>query len=125
MTKRWIGLSLAALALAVSVSAGLACDQHTQAADANDTKDAKDAKDAKTLAANGSAKGCDMPCCAHSHAASNDKNAANEAGEKPCAAHDAKGCPKKAGTTGATAAKTGPAEDMAKAEPAADPGTNR
>jgi hypothetical protein len=108
--------------LAVSVSSGLACDQHTQAADANDTTDAKDAK---TLAVNGSAKGCDMPCCAHANAAANDTNAANETGEKPCAAHDAKGCPKKAGTTGATAAKTKPAEDTAKAEPAADPGTNR
>jgi len=124
VTKNWIGLSLAAFALAVSASAGFACDQHAGAADA---KDAKGATDDKALAANGTSKGCDMPCCAHANAAANDKNAANNAAEKPCSAHDAKGCPKKATATAtaSAAAKADPAKDTAKAEPPATPGTNR
>ena len=119
MTKRWIGLSLAAFALAASTSAGLACDQQAQAAET------QDAKGGNTVAAKGETKGCDMPCCAHANAAANDKNAAVAAGEKPCAAHEAKGCPKKAGATTATATKTEPAKETAKAEPAAEPGTHR
>jgi hypothetical protein len=122
--------SLAALALAVSASAGFACDHEAQAADA---KNAKDSKDVKAVAANGEAKGCDMPCCAHAAAAAaNDKIAANAAGDKPCSAHDTKGCPKKGATTVAVA-KVEPAKDSPKAEPAkdgtpppaADPGTHR
>ena len=116
MTKNWIGLSVAVMALAVSTSMCLACGEQAQAADA---------KDVKTVAANGDAKGCDMPCCAQANAAANVKNAANAAVEKPCAAHDAKGCPKKAGATAGTVAKAEPAQDTAKAEPAVDPGTNR
>jgi len=122
VTKNWMGLSFAAVALAVSVSTAFACDQQAQAADAKDTKDAKDGA---VVAANGSAKGCDMPCCAHAKAAANDKTATNDATEKPCSAHDAKGCPKKASTATAAAAKAEPAKDAAKAEPAASPGTNR
>ena len=114
--NRWFGWTLAAVALAVSGSAGFACDQHAQAAEA---------KDVKAVAANGNAKGCDMPCCAHAAAAANDKNAAPPAGEKPCSAHEAKGCPKKAGATAAAVAKAEPAQDAAKAEPAVDPGTHR
>ena len=116
MTKNWIGLSVAALALAVSASTCLACNEQAQAADA---------KDVKTVAANGDAKGCDMPCCAHASAAANDKNVALKAGDKPCAAHEAKGCSKKAGATAAAVAGVEPAQDAAKAEPAADPGTHR
>jgi len=116
VTKSWIGLSVAAVALAVSVSTCFACGEQAQAADA---------KDVKTVAANGDAKGCDMPCCAHAAAAANDKNAAPPAGEKPCSAHEAKGCPKKAGATAAAVAKAEPAQDAAKAEPAVDPGTHR
>ena len=116
MTKSWIGLNVAAVALAVSASTCFACGEQAQAADA---------KDVKTVAANGAAKGCDMPCCAHANAAANDKNAAIAAGEKPCAAHEAKGCPKKAGAAAATVTKAEPAKDAAKPEPAVDPGTNR
>lgn len=122
MTKNWIGLSLAAVALTVSVSTGFACDQQAPAAD---SKEATDAKDAKTVAANGHAAGCDMPCCAHAKDAVNDKNAANAPAEKPCAAHDAKGCPKKAAPAAVAAAKSEPAKDAAKAQPAAAPGTHR
>ena len=114
--NRWIGWTLAAIALATAASAGLACDQHAQAAEA---------KDMKAVAANDAAKGCDMPCCAHANAAANDKTAADAATEKPCAAHATKGCPKKATATVAAVAKTEPAKQAAKAEPAADPGTNR
>ena len=116
MTKSWIGLSVAAVTLAVSVSMCFACGEQAQAADA---------KGVKTADAKSDAKGCDMPCCAHANAAANDKNAANTAGEKPCAAHEAKGCPKKAGTAAATVTKAEPAKDTANAEPAVDPGTNR
>lgn len=114
--NRWIGWTLAALALAVSASTGFACDQRAEAAEA---------KDVKAVAANGNAKGCDMPCCAHANAAANNKIVAEAATEKPCAAHDPKGCPKKAGATAAAVANTEPAKGAAKAEPAADPGTNR
>jgi hypothetical protein len=122
VTKNWIGLSLAGVALAVSVTAGFACDQHAAAADA---KDQKGAADDKALAANGTTKGCDMPCCAHAKEAANEKNAANAAAEKPCSAHDAKGCPKKATATAAAAAKTEPAKEAPTAEPPATPGTHR
>ncbi len=112
--NRRIGSTVVALALAVSASAALACDRHT---------DAAEAKDAKAVAANGDAKGCTMPCCAHAEAAADTKTAA-AVGEKPCAAHDAKGCPKKAAV--ATAAlKTEPAKDAAAAGPPAAPGTHR
>lgn len=133
MTKRWIGPSMAAVVLALSASAGFACDQDAKAADA---KDPKEAKDVKVVAAKGETKGCDMPCCAHAKdagagapaaaevVAANGKPAANAAGEKPCAGHDAKGCPKKAGA-GAAVANAEPAKDQAKGEPAADPGTHR
>ena len=113
--NRWIGWTLAVAALSVSASAGFACDQHAEAAEA---------KDSKAFVANGAEKGCDMPCCAHAKAAVTDK-AAEAAGEKPCASHDLKGCPKKAGAAAAAVAKTEPAKDTAKVEAAADPGTNR
>lgn len=114
--KNWLGLGLAAATLAASVSAGFACEQHAAAAkpqDAKETKDAKQATDTKNLAASGHAAGCDMPCCAQE----------KTDGDKPCAAQDAKGCPKKAAT--ATAAKAEPAKDTAQAQPAPDPGTHR
>jgi len=110
--NRWIGLTLAVAALALSATVGFACDQRAQAVAVEDVK---------AVAANGEMKGCDMPCCAHAKLAAGDKAAAEPAGEKPCAAHDAKGCPKKTGAT--AAAKTDPPKDTAKAEPSADPGT--
>ena len=125
MTKRFVGLSFAVLALAVSATAGYACEEQAQAAEAND------AKDAKAAVASADEKGCDMPCCAHAKTAANDKVAANEQGavnaadEKPCAAHAGKACPKKAAATAATVAKTEPAQEAAKPEPPSDPGTNR
>jgi hypothetical protein len=125
VTKNWIGISLAVVALAVSASAAFACDQQAAAADA---KDAKGATADAAVAANGATKagtGCDMPCCAHAKEAVADKNAANGAEAKPCAANDAKGCPKKATATAATAAKAEPAKETAKAEPATTPGTHR
>lgn len=118
MTKNWIGMSVLSVALAVSASTCFACGEQAQAADA---------KDVKPAAANGEAKGCDMPCCAHAAVAANDKNdknAAPPAGDKPCSAMAAKGCPKKAEAE-ATVAKSEPAQDTAKAEPAVDPGTQR
>jgi hypothetical protein len=114
--NRWIGWTLAAVALATAASAGLACDQHAQAAEA---------KDMKAVAANDAAKGCDMPCCAHANSAVNDKIAADAVAEKPCSAQAPKGCPKKATATAAAVAKSEPAKEAAKAEPPADPGTNR
>ena len=119
MTNRWIGWTLAAAALAVSVSAGFACDQHAQSVDAKDTK---------VVAAIGEAKGCDMPCCAHAKAADDVKTAVAAApatSEKPCVGHDPRGCPKKAGATAAAVAKAEPATEAVKAAPAVDPGTNR
>jgi len=119
VTKNWIGISVLTVALAVSASTCFACGEQAQAADA---------KDVKTVAANGETKGCDMPCCAHAAAAAaaaNDKNATPPAGEKPCSATAAKGCPKRAGATAATVAKAEPAQDTAKAAPAVDPGTQR
>lgn len=110
MTKRWMGWTLASLALAVAATTGFACDEHAQAADA---------KDGKTVAAKGDAKGCDMPCCAHAADAADAKAAAAPA-EKPCAMHDGKGCPKKA----TAMAKADTVKDAPKAEPAAD-GTQR
>ena len=124
--KNWIGLSLAAAALAVSASAGFACEDHAQAADANDpAKAPAQAVAAKAVPATDTAKGCDMPCCAQAKAAAGDQKAANDAAEKPCSAHEAKGCPKKAPTATAAAAKIEPAKDTAKAAPPASPGTNR
>jgi hypothetical protein len=114
VTNRWIGWTLGVMALTVSASAGFACDQAANAADA---------KDAKAVASNGASAGCDMPCCAHAKAG--DKVAAEAPAEKPCAAHDGKGCPKKAAATATAVAKTDPAKDAAKPDPAADPGTNR
>jgi hypothetical protein len=105
--------------LAVSASAGFACDQHAEAAEA------AEAKDAKAVVAHADAKGCDMPCCAHAKGASDVKTAVAATDEKPCASHDPKGCPKKTGATAAAVAKPEPAKDAAKAEPAADPGTHR
>jgi hypothetical protein len=118
MTKNWIGLGVLAIAVAVSGSTCFACGEEKAA----------DAKDIKTVAANGETKGCDMPCCAHAAAAAvaaNDKHAAAPAGEKPCAATAAKGCPKKAAATSATVAKAEPAQDTVAAEPVADPGAQR
>jgi hypothetical protein len=119
-----MGLSMALAALALSVSAGFACDHESRAADA------KDAKDAKGAVANGQTKGCDMPCCAHAEAAAADGAVAAQTGEKPCAAHDAKGCPKKAAA--AVAAKSDATKEAAgnqaakpATQPAADPGTRR
>ena len=115
MTNRKIGSTLVALALAVSASAVLACDRHA---------DAAEAKDAKAVAASGDTKGCDMPCCAHAKAAADAKPAAI-AGKTPCAAHDGKGCPKKAGVATAAVTKTEPAKGAAPVAPAVDPGTHR
>jgi hypothetical protein len=108
--NRRIGSTLIAVALGVSASAVLACDEHARAAEA---------KDEKVVAA----KDCDMPCCAHAKAAADKKVVA--AAEKPCAGHDAKGCPKKAAVTAAAMAKAEPAKDAAPVAPTADPGTHR
>jgi hypothetical protein len=109
-----MGSSLVAVALAVSASSVFACERHAESAEA---------KDAKAVVANGDTKGCDLPCCAHAKGAADTKTVA-AAGEKPCAAHDAKGCPKKAAV--ATAAlKAEPAKDPAPAQPAAETGTHR
>jgi len=117
VTKNWIGMSVLTVALAVSASTCFACGEQAQAADA---------KDAQPVAANGEAKqGCAMPCCAQAAVAANDKNATPPAGDKPCSASAAKGCPKKATAAVATVAKSEPAQDTAKAEPAVDPGTQR
>ena len=112
MMKHGLRWTLAAFAVAVSVSAGWACDGHAQDADA---------KDGKTAAAQGDAKGCDMPCCAHAHDAANAKTAEGTADDKPCAGHDPKGCPKKA----AAVAKPDAVKDTPKAEPSANSGTQR
>lgn len=109
--NRRIGSTLVAVALALSASAALACDGHADAAEAK----AK-AKGANVAAAGGEAKGCDMPCCAKAKAAA--------VAEKPCAAHDAKGCPKKEAVSTA-ALKTGPAKDVAPVAPPDAPGTHR
>jgi hypothetical protein len=109
-------MTVLTVAVAVSGSTCFACGEQAQAADA---------KDAKPVAANGEAKGCDMPCCAHTAVAANDKNTTPPAGEKPCSAMAGKGCPKKAGAATAAVAKSEPAQDTAKAEPAVDPGTQR
>jgi len=113
VTNRRIGLTLVVALLSVSASAVFACDRQA---------DAAEAKDAKAVAATGDAEGCDMPCCAHANAAAEVKTA-EAVGEKPCAGHDAKGCPKKAAAT--VAAKTEPAKDAASVAPAADSGTHR
>ena len=112
--NRKIGSTLIALALGVSASSVLACEEHARAAEA---------KDAKAVAVKVDAKDGDMPCCAHAKAAGDKKIAA--AGEKPCAAHDTKGCPKKAAVTAAAVAKAEPAKDAAPVAPSADPGTHR
>jgi hypothetical protein len=114
--KRWTGWTLAAMAVAVSVSAGFACDQAAPVAEA---------KDAKAVAATEPAKGCDMPCCANAKRAADDAKTAATSDEKPCAGHDPKGCPKKAGATAVAVAKAEPAKDAPKAAPSADPGTHR
>jgi hypothetical protein len=114
--KRWTGWTVAAVAIAVSVSAAFACDQAAPAAEA---------KNVKAVAAKEPAKGCDMPCCAHAKLAAVDAKTAAASDEKPCAGHDPKGCPKKAGATAATVAKAEPAKDAPKAAPSADPGTHR
>jgi hypothetical protein len=110
----------AALALSMSASMSLACEQHTQAADV---------KDPKAVAANGKQAGCDKPCC-EKQAATDAKAApgatpvANVANGVPCdgaRAADGKGCPKKA----ALVAKSESAKDPAKAEPSPNAGANR
>ena len=112
--KRRIGSTLMAVALGVSASSAFACNEHAQAAEV---------KDEKVVAAKADTKDCDMPCCAKAKAASDKKIAA--APEKPCAAHDAKGCPKKAEAKAAAVAKAEPAKDAAPVAAPADPGTHR
>ena len=112
MTKRWIRWTLASLALTAAASAGFACDHDSQAAEAKNTA---------TPAAKSDAKGCDMPCCAHTADAANVKTAAAAPADKPCSGHDAKGCPKKA----AAVAKQDAPKESPKAEPATDSGTHR
>ena len=114
--KRWAGWSLAAVVVAVSASAGLACDRPEKSAEV---------KDVKAVAANHDAKGCDMPCCANAKAAAVDAKVAVASDQKPCAGHDPKGCPKKTGATVAAVLKAEPAKDAAKSAPPADPGTHR
>jgi hypothetical protein len=113
VTKTWVRLSLAAVAVTAFASVGFACDKHA------DAKDAQAIPDDKAAVAKDDSTGCDMPCCAHAKAAADDKVAANAAGEKPCAAGVAKGCAKKA--TATVAAKTEPAKEPAKAELAKEP----
>ena len=112
--NRRIGSTLVAMALAMTWSAVLACDRHA---------DAAEARDAKAVAATGDSKGCDMPCCAHAKTTADTKTAA-AVEEKPCTAHDAKGCPKKAAAATASLKKE-PAKDAAPVAPAVDPGTQR
>ena len=132
MIKNWIGLTVAAAALAVSASTCFACGEEAKAAEA---------QDAKAVAANGAATGCDKPCCAHANAAAKTaaivtpnapadaaataKTTATATGDMPCHGVEAKGCPKKKGATATTVAKAEPAQDTAKAAPAVGPGTQR
>ena len=136
-TKHWTCLAAAAsLSLGLAISAGNACDQDAKAAAAHETKPVASAAE----------KGCDKPCCAKAEGAVAAKAtgasapatavaaaktaespcAAAKASDAPCAAKsaDGKGCPKKAA---AQIADTKPeaAQETAKTESAAGPGTNR
>lgn len=124
MTKTWMRWTLASLILAAATTAGFTCDDAAKAADAKDA----------TVAAHGDAKGCDMPCCAHAKDAADAVPAADvklaadvkpvaaAPADKPCSAHDGKGCPKKsAAVAKADDGKVKPAA----AEPVADSGTHR
>ena len=121
MTKHWTSWTLAATAILMATSVGLACDGHAPAAEAKDASGAAAAPVA-AMATPGDAKGCDMPCCAQAKDAAAVKGAAPVKADAPCAAHDTKGCPKKATASNAVA-KAEPAKEASVAAPAADPGT--
>lgn len=113
--NRSLGWTLAGLALALSFSAGLACDQQAKNTEGKDTP---------VAAAKLEGAGCDMPCCAHAKAADDEKVAAvAPPADKPCAGHGSKGCPKRAAAT--AAAKAEPAKDVAETDTPSSPGTNR
>lgn len=118
MTNRWLGWTLAGLALALSCSAAQACDQHA--------KDAADAKDTSVAEAKHEGAGCDRPCCAHAKDTVDDNVAGKTVpADKPCAGHDSKGCPQRAGASAAAVTKAEPAKDAEKTETPSNPGTNR
>ncbi len=123
---RWMKWTLAAAALATAANVGFACDEHANSADAKDVK----------AAVQKDGKGCDMPCCAHAKDAADVKTVADAkaaaaapapaaaAAETPCAAHNGKGCPKKAAAA-ATVAKSEPEKESPKAESQASSGSQR
>jgi hypothetical protein len=122
-----------AMAMAMMATSAFACDGHALAAEAKEPTGTAVAAPIVALAAPGDATGCDMPCCAHAKEAAGVKAAAPVKAEAPCAAHEAKGCPKKSTASNALA-KAAPAKDVPqappapaspKAVPATDPGTQR
>ena len=133
MAKHWTNWTLMAMGLVVTATTAFACDGHTPTAEAKEAPSTAAAAPVAALAAPGDAKGCDMPCCAHAKDAADVKAAAPVKGEVPCAAHEAKGCPKKPTAANAVAKadpakgepQTPPAAESPKALPATDPGTQR
>jgi hypothetical protein len=119
MTNRWLAWTWLGLALTVSTSAGLACDQKA--------KESAAATDTTAAATKAPEAGCDMPCCAHAKQAADAKSVAQAPPGKPCAGIGAKGCPKRSAAASATAvvAKEAPAEPVVEEKAASDPGTNR
>ena len=105
------------LALTVSTSAGMACDQKAQEPAA--------ATDTTAVATKAQGAGCDMPCCAHAKMAADAKPVAQVPGGKPCAGGDAKGCPKRSPATTAAVAKAEPPKTVEKTEAVSDSGTHR
>jgi hypothetical protein len=103
MTKRLMGWSLAAAALALAATSGFACDHDAKAADAKDVKK----QDATAVAKASDTKDAGMPCCA---------------GAKGT---EAKGCPKKKTAAPAVAAQAAPAKGETPPEPAPGAGTKR
>jgi hypothetical protein len=98
MTKRFMGLGLAAAALALSGSMAFGCDHEAKPADAKDAK----GKSTTAVATASDTKDSGMPCCA-----------------------GAKGCPKKKAAAPAVAAKAEPAKEAAQPQPAAGAGSQR
>ena len=134
VTKHWTNFTLIAMGLAVTATTAFACDGHAPTAEAKEAPGTAVAAPVGAVAVTtGDAKGCDMPCCAHAKEAADLKAAAPVKAEVPCAAHEAKGCPKKATAANAVAKadpakgepQTAPAAESPKPIPATDPGTQR
>jgi len=118
MTNRWLGWTLVGLALTVTTSAGVACEQNA--------KEPAAATDTAAVATKAHEAGCDMPCCAHAKTAAAPKAVAHVPAGKPCTGVNAKGCAKRsAAPATAAVAKEEPAKAVVEAEAAPDPGTNR